>query len=170
MVDFVTVTLWFYLCVLCSLCRCCVVVVSYCCRVVSPLMSSTTSWRPLLLPSSSRSTPSFALGASSHVRLPVLCLCLSILWCDPRRHGRKVDELRSVPSEPCHLPPSLVLFPGLPSHSPPLISVIFSLFTRSSSVVFAFSHSSAGSRLFLANIHGFFATDGKNFGSSYWME
>lgn len=95
--------------------RCFVIVVSYCCCVVSPppslpsilsLFTLTLQtwlirwlrwWRrpPSVLPLLLR--PPFTLRASSHIHLPLLCLCLSILWCDPRRHGlTKLDELRSV--------------------------------------------------------------------------
>lgn len=65
----------------------------------SRLWCCLLSFLPSFLPSSSSSSPLSTLRASSHIHLPVLCLCLSILWCDPRRHGlTKLDELRSVPS------------------------------------------------------------------------
>ncbi len=157
MVEFVCswCTLWFCLCVLCLLfCHCRVVLLL--CRVPPdpPSSSSSSLWpsKPgifgdhgdgvALLPSFLFSSVSpLTLRASSHIHLPLLCLCLSILWCDPRRHGlTKLDELRSVPSSswPSFFLfwPSLLFFfyfyslctsswLALPD-PPPLISIVFS--------------------------------------------
>lgn len=145
--------LYDFVCVFCACCFChCRVVLL--CRVplpplrLLPVYSDPPNPRPLVMASPSQ--PSFlssfalplTLRASSHIHLPLLCLCLSIVWCDPRRHGlTKLDELRSVPSSSApsffsvsapSSPSSAVILsvrlPGLPSPSsnpPPLISVVF---------------------------------------------
>lgn len=105
------VLLYDFVCVFSARCFChCRVVLLWCCVPPSLPPSSCPSKPGILgvhgdgvaLPPSflfSPSPPSLTLRASSHIHLPVLCLCLSILWCDPRRHGlTKLDELRSVPS------------------------------------------------------------------------
>lgn len=166
MVDF-AVTLWFYLCVLCSflslLCRIVVVL----CPPSAPLtfnaLNILNHLLAMLSPPSFLSpfhcAPSFSLDASSHIHLPVLCLCLSILWCVPRRHGRKVDELRSVPSQPSHPP----FFNSCPStHLPSSPSSFLSLLAPHALcyqqfLLFTLFHF-AVQRLFVANIYGFFAT------------
>lgn len=105
-------------------CHCCVVLLLCCVPPSSSLIFNTLNILNLTMLSPSSFLPSsfyppFSLGASSHIHLPVLCLCLSILWCDPRRHGRKVDELRSVPSQPFHPP---ILFNSLSWLTLPLTS------------------------------------------------
>lgn len=147
------VLLYDFVCVFSARCFChCRVVLLWCC-VPPSLPPSSCPSKPgilgvhgdgvALLPSFlfSPSPPSLTLRASSHIHLPVLCLCLSILWCDPRRHGlTKLDELRSVPSSS----PSPSFFSDSASsssspsfiqstsswlalsHPPPLNSIVFS--------------------------------------------
>lgn len=162
MVEFVCswCTLWFCLCVLCSL------FLSLSCRIVVVLCPSLPPSSPSSLWPSKPVTPGdhgdgvalppsflfssvspLTLRASSHIHLPLLCLCLSILWCDPRRHGlTKLDELRSVPSssspsfcltQPLFLLPLLYFYSLFTSswlalsHPPPFISVVVSFPLRS---------------------------------------
>ena len=162
MVEFVCswCTLWFCLCVLCSL------FLSLSCRIVVVLCPSLPPSSPSSLWPSKPGIPGdhgdgvalppsflfssvspLTLRASSHIHLPLLCLCLSILWCDPRRHGlTKLDELRSVPSssspsffltQPLFLLPLLYFYSLFTSswlalsHPPPFISVVVSFLLRS---------------------------------------
>lgn len=75
------------------------------------------------------------LCSSSYIHVPLLCLCLSILWYELRRHGlTKLDELRSVSSSfsdsassPFLLLFSLFAFRLALLHPSPFIPAVFSI-------------------------------------------
>lgn len=149
-----------------------VIVVLCCCCVVSPLPppssltpSTSSTWQCCPLPPSFllHSTPPFPLvHPLISIFLSSVCVCP---FCDVIPEDMDARWTNSGLSllNLFILPFYLILFPGLPSHSPPLISIIFSLFTGSScsvlSIVFSFhTLSFCCLRLFVANIYGFVAT------------